>query len=143
MFKKLFGGLMDSNEKEIKRVQPIIDKINALEPEFERLSDAELRARPSEFKARIAEATQGPRDEVIKTQRNWKPNANAKLMQLTLIRLKKFPASVKTWRKNWRSGKKNSKRLKSRPWMKFFRKLLPRSEKLPDEPLTSAILMCS
>ncbi len=42
MFKKLFGGLIDSNEKEIDRLEPIIDKINALEPEFERLSDAEL-----------------------------------------------------------------------------------------------------
>ena len=42
---KWFGGLVDSNEKEINRLQPIIDKINALEPEFERLSDAELRAK--------------------------------------------------------------------------------------------------
>ena len=35
-----------------------------LEPEFEKLSDAELRAKTDEFKARIAEATKGPRDEI-------------------------------------------------------------------------------
>ncbi|MFC1965010.1 preprotein translocase subunit SecA [Chloroflexota bacterium] len=52
MFKWL-GGLIDSNEKELKRLQPIIDRINELEPEFEKLSDAELRAKTDEFKARL------------------------------------------------------------------------------------------
>ncbi len=32
---KLFGGLLDSNEKELKRLQPTVDRINGLEPEFE------------------------------------------------------------------------------------------------------------
>jgi len=52
MFKWL-GGLIDSNEKELKRLQPIVHKINELEPEFEQLSDDELRAKTDEFKARI------------------------------------------------------------------------------------------
>ncbi len=51
MFKWL-GGMVDSNEKELKRLQPAVDKINELEPEFERLSDAELRAQTDEFKSR-------------------------------------------------------------------------------------------
>jgi len=51
MFKWL-GGLVDSQEKEIKRLQPQVDRINALEPEFEWLSDAELRAKTDEFKVR-------------------------------------------------------------------------------------------
>ena len=51
MFKWL-GGLIDSNEKELKRLQPAVSKINELEPEFERLSDAELRAKTDEFKTR-------------------------------------------------------------------------------------------
>ncbi|MFC1958533.1 preprotein translocase subunit SecA [Chloroflexota bacterium] len=50
---KWLGGLIDSNEKELKRLQPAIDKINSLEPEFERLSDAELRAKTDEFRARL------------------------------------------------------------------------------------------
>jgi len=51
MFKWL-GGLVDSNEKELKRLQPLVNRINELEPEFERLSDTELRAKTDEFKAR-------------------------------------------------------------------------------------------
>ncbi len=50
---KWLGGLVDSNEKQIKRLQPIVDEINALEPEFEKLSDAELRAKTDEFKAAL------------------------------------------------------------------------------------------
>ncbi len=50
---KWLGGLIDSNEKELKRLQPAVDEINSLEPEFERLSDAELRAKTDEFKTRL------------------------------------------------------------------------------------------
>ncbi|MFC1860258.1 preprotein translocase subunit SecA [Chloroflexota bacterium] len=56
MFKWL-GRLIDSNEKELKRLQPIVNKINELEPEFERISDAELRAKTNEFKARLEDGT--------------------------------------------------------------------------------------
>jgi len=56
MFKWL-GGLVDSNEKELKRLQPAVTRINELEPEFEKLSDAELRAKTEEFKARLDKAT--------------------------------------------------------------------------------------
>jgi len=50
---KWLGNLVDSNEKELKRLQPMVDRINELEPEFERFSDAELRAKTDEFKARL------------------------------------------------------------------------------------------
>ena len=50
---KWLGGLIDSNEKELKRLQPIINRINELGPEFERLSDDELRAKTDDFKARL------------------------------------------------------------------------------------------
>ena len=55
MFKsitKIFGG---SDEKVIKKMQPDVDEVNALEPEFQRLSDEELRAVTVEFKRRITE----------------------------------------------------------------------------------------
>ncbi|MBR3152116.1 MAG: preprotein translocase subunit SecA [Clostridia bacterium] len=42
------------SEKEVKRVQPIVDKINSLEPEMEKLSDSELRAKTDYFKERLA-----------------------------------------------------------------------------------------
>jgi len=53
MFKWL-GGLVDSNEKELKRLQPLVDTINQLEPEFKKLSDDELGAKTAEFKERLS-----------------------------------------------------------------------------------------
>ena len=55
MFKWLGGG--DSNEKELKRLQPIVDSINQLEPDFKKLSDSKLRAKTDEFKDRINKGT--------------------------------------------------------------------------------------
>lgn len=52
---KFLSGLFDSNEKEMKRLQPLVDRINELEPEFEKLSDADLRARTDDFKARLSD----------------------------------------------------------------------------------------
>src|SRR3990172_10322435 len=52
---KWLGNLVDSNEKEIKRLQPLVDAINAFEPEFQKLSDEELKAKTAEFRARLAE----------------------------------------------------------------------------------------
>lgn len=49
-------GLFKSySEKEVKRVQPIVNKINSLEPEMEKLTDAELRAKTDYFKKQLAE----------------------------------------------------------------------------------------
>jgi len=50
---KWLSSLIDSNEKELKRLQPLVGAINSLEPDFEKLSDAELRAKTDEFKARL------------------------------------------------------------------------------------------
>ncbi|HXE91217.1 MAG TPA: preprotein translocase subunit SecA [Terriglobales bacterium] len=41
------------NEREIKRLQPLVERINALEPEIERLTDGELRAKTDQFRERI------------------------------------------------------------------------------------------
>ncbi|MBM2825421.1 MAG: protein translocase subunit secA [Dehalococcoidales bacterium] len=61
---KWLGSLVDSNEKELKRLQPLVDEINSLEPEFEKLSDAELRAKTEDFRARLAKATAEIRQEL-------------------------------------------------------------------------------
>jgi len=50
---KWFSTLFDTNEKEIKRLQPLVKKINELEPEYQRLSDAELRGKTDEFRERL------------------------------------------------------------------------------------------
>lgn len=48
--KKLLG---DDNEREIKRMVPYVEKINSLEPDLLRMSDASLVAKTGEFKRRL------------------------------------------------------------------------------------------
>ena len=50
--KKVFGT---PNDRKIKATRPLVEKINALEPEFEALSDAGLIEKTEEFKKRFAE----------------------------------------------------------------------------------------
>jgi preprotein translocase subunit SecA len=45
--------VLDPTERDIKRMKPIIAKINALEPDMQRLSDEQLRAKTDEFKKRL------------------------------------------------------------------------------------------
>lgn len=50
LFSKIFGTY---SEKEIKRITPIVEKINSLEPAMEKLTDQELQAKTTEFKQRL------------------------------------------------------------------------------------------
>src|SRR6266550_1711702 len=50
------------NEREIRRIRPYVDQINSLGPEYEKLSDGELRAKTEQFKKRFQEATAQFRD---------------------------------------------------------------------------------
>lgn len=45
----------DSNEKELSRLEPVVDAINDLESGYEKLSDQELRNKTDEFRARLDE----------------------------------------------------------------------------------------
>ena len=47
------GKIFDSNEKEIKRLRKQVEKINALEPQYEKLKDTELKEKTAEFKKRL------------------------------------------------------------------------------------------
>ena len=51
---KVFGS---ANDRRIKSYRPKVDPINDLEPEIEKLSDAELRARTDMFRKQLAEGT--------------------------------------------------------------------------------------
>ncbi|MSR94438.1 preprotein translocase subunit SecA [Clostridiaceae bacterium 68-1-5] len=52
LMQKLFGT---HSEHELKRIYPIIDTIEALEPEMQKLTDEELRGKTAEFKNRLKE----------------------------------------------------------------------------------------
>ena len=51
LLNKIFGTY---SEKEVKRVMPIIDKINSLEPEMEKLTDKELAGKTEYFKEQLS-----------------------------------------------------------------------------------------
>lgn len=50
LVKKIFG---DSNERELKKLQPIVDKINSYEPNILKLNDIGLKDKTAEFKERL------------------------------------------------------------------------------------------
>jgi len=50
--RRLFGS---ANDKRVKKFQPNVEAINALEPELQKLSDDQLRARTAEFRNQIAQ----------------------------------------------------------------------------------------
>jgi len=52
---KFLGKLLDSNERELKKLQPLVEKINSLEPEMKKLKDDEFVAQTAAFKKRLSE----------------------------------------------------------------------------------------
>ena len=53
---KIFGS---ANERLLKKLWPVVEEINALEPQIKQLSDEQLRAKTEEFRARLAERLEG------------------------------------------------------------------------------------
>jgi preprotein translocase subunit SecA len=60
-FVKVFGG--DPNKREIEKTTGIVEQINALESEFEALSDEELQSKTVAFRQRVAEEVEGIEDD--------------------------------------------------------------------------------
>src|ERR1041384_1845705 len=50
IFQKIFGS---RNQRELRKLQPIVERINSLEPTFKAKTDDELRAMTGEFKRRL------------------------------------------------------------------------------------------
>jgi len=60
---KIFG---DANEKYLKKLQPLVEKINKFEPEFENFSNEKLKEKTSEFKERLkAGSGDGCLDDIL------------------------------------------------------------------------------
>jgi len=59
---KLFGS---KNDRELKRMQPLVDEINQFEAELQKLSLEQLRAKTDSFRSRIQEATQATRSQLM------------------------------------------------------------------------------
>ena len=60
LIKKIVGT---KNDREIKRIRPYVERINALEPDYQKLIDEDLKALIEIFKIRISEVIVGLRRE--------------------------------------------------------------------------------
>ena len=50
LFTKIFGS---NNDRILKKIQPYVDKINDLEPEFKALTDEQMPQKTDEYKQRL------------------------------------------------------------------------------------------
>jgi preprotein translocase subunit SecA len=64
---QFLSRFVDSNDRELRRIQPLIDEINELEPEISALSDDEIRERFAQIRAEVQEAspTSEPSEEEL------------------------------------------------------------------------------
>ncbi|NLP36843.1 MAG: preprotein translocase subunit SecA [Firmicutes bacterium] len=76
LLNKLVG---DVNQRELKKVQPVVDQINSLSKKMEQLSDDGLRAKTAEFKARIQEAVAEKRQQLERLQSKLSSEAEPEL----------------------------------------------------------------
>ncbi len=74
LVKKVFG---DPNEREVKRMTPTVERINALEAEFERMSADELRGETEGFRATIAERVGSLAEELAAARRDLRQETDA------------------------------------------------------------------
>ncbi|MEO6350428.1 MAG: preprotein translocase subunit SecA [Candidatus Limnocylindrales bacterium] len=68
--RNLISRFVDSNDRAVKRFQPMVDEINTLEPEFEALSDEQIRERMVALRAEILEdaAASEPSEEELNNE---------------------------------------------------------------------------
>ena len=72
---KIFKKLVGSKEKKDDKIyQPYVDRIKAVEPSIQGLSNDELRAKTAEFKAKIKDATKSLDDEIIELTKKVEDN---------------------------------------------------------------------
>ena len=89
----ILNRLIDSNEREVKRLQRFVDQINALEPEFKDLSDGDIRARMAALRAEIAEEAAPEEEEEEEEaleqadrERRWELARERRKSDLTVLR---------------------------------------------------------
>ncbi len=79
MFNKIAKVLgMDPDKREVERLAQVVERINALEADFEKLSDEALKAKTVDFRARIARKVEGVEDE--KERRRLEQEALSELL---------------------------------------------------------------
>ena len=67
MFSKVFGT---RSQREVKRIMPLVEKIESLRPDMQKLSDEELRGKTREFKS-TADRWYHPASGTYRRDENW------------------------------------------------------------------------
>ena len=65
ILRKIFGS---KAQRDIKRIEPIVELVNSLEPAVSKLSDEELRAKTDEFRRRVSEKANEYREELKRAE---------------------------------------------------------------------------
>src|SRR3989337_4575733 len=60
---KFLGSLLDSNEREVKKLEPIVEAVNGFEGKIQKLSDIKLKEKTQEFRKRLEKG--GSLDEIL------------------------------------------------------------------------------
>jgi preprotein translocase subunit SecA len=85
----------DPNEKELNKLWPIVEEINALEPEFEKLSAGELQALTAQFKAQIAEAIAELKSRLQEKQRELAEETDFYHRERIRVEVEKVEAEIR------------------------------------------------
>jgi len=86
----------DPDEREIQRLQPLVDEINGLEPEMQALSDADLRALTDRFRDTVAEHTEGLRSRVAEKREEWEQESDEDRQLQLRLQFEQLDARLKT-----------------------------------------------
>jgi len=110
---KVFGT---SNEREIKRLKPLVDQINAYETQIKQLRDEQLRGKTAEFRARIKDRLQEIDAEIARLSAEMKTSPDEDI------------------RGRWKSWPKGESRSAMKCWTRFCRKRLRSAAKAAYAP---------
>ncbi len=55
----MFGNLFDSNEKQLKKIKPLVEEINSFEEDFKKLTDAQIKEKTAQWKDELRKLADG------------------------------------------------------------------------------------
>jgi preprotein translocase subunit SecA len=61
----MFGNLFDSNEKQLKKIRPIVDKINSYSDDFEKLSDDDIKNKTVEWQEFLRDKNDKDQEKIL------------------------------------------------------------------------------
>jgi preprotein translocase subunit SecA len=96
MFKNLAKSLFgDSHEREAKRLQPLVDQINALAAEFQGMSNDELRAQTGGFREHMSDRTGSLGQEAADAREAWLQEPEASIRAQLRVDLDRLERELK------------------------------------------------